>query len=88
LLRLKASVAIPANWSVQAKAIATAMQRHGLYVADIGSDLYVQGDPGVQWSGSTISQIQTLHASDFEFVDLGTVTRDTRFNASSFAASW
>ena len=88
LLRLKASFSIPANWSTQAKAIATAMQRHGLYVADIGSDLYVQGDPGVQWSSSTISQIQSLHAGDFEFVDLGVVTRDPRFDPNSFAASW
>lgn len=88
LLRLKAGVTIPSSWTVQARAIATAMQRHGLYVADIGSDLYVQGDPSVQWSGSTISQIQSLRMSDFEFVDLGTVTRDPRFDGSSFAASW
>jgi len=88
LLRLKASFAIPASWSLQARAIAIAMQRHGLYVADIGSDLYVQGDPSAQWSSSTIAQIQTLRASDFEFVDLGAVTRDARFDANSFAASW
>jgi len=87
-LRLKSSFVIPAAWSTQARAIATAMQRYGLYVADIGSDLYVQGDPSLQWSGSTISQIQTLHMSDFEFVDLGSVTRDPRFKANSFAASW
>lgn len=88
LLRLKAGVPIPANWSPQAKAVALAMQRYGLYVADIGTDLYVQGDPSAQWSGSTISQIQTLHVSDFEFVDTGAVTRDARFNPGSFAASW
>jgi len=88
LLRLKSSFVIPSTWSTQAKALATAMQRHGLYVADIGSDLYVQGDPSVQWSSSTISQIQSLHMSDFEFVDLGAVTGDAQFNASSFAASW
>jgi hypothetical protein len=64
------------------------MQRYGLYVADIGTDLYVQGDPSARWSGSTISQIQSLRKSDFEFVDLGQVTRDPRFNGSSFAASW
>jgi len=57
-------------------------------VADIGSDLYVQGDPSVQWSSSTISQIQSLHMSDFEFVDLGAVTGDAQFNGNSFAASW
>jgi hypothetical protein len=38
-----------------------------MYVADIGSDLYVQGDPSVHWSGSTISQIQALRMSNFEF---------------------
>ena len=88
LLRLKSSFVIPASWSTQARAIATAMQRHGLYVADIGSDLYVQGDPSVSWSGPTVSQIQTLRMSDFEFVDLGSVTRDPRFDPNSFAASW
>ena len=88
LLRLKSSFVIPASWSTQARAIATAMQRHGLYVADIGSDLYVQGDPSVSWSGPTVSQIQTLRMGDFEFVDLGSVTRDSRFDPNSFAASW
>jgi len=87
-LRLKSSVAIPSNWTTQAKALATAMQRYGLLVADIGSDLYVQGDPSAAWGASTISQIQTLRMSDFEFVDLGSVTRDARFDADSFAASW
>jgi hypothetical protein len=86
--RHRAGVTIPSSWTVQARAIATAMQRHGLYAADIGSDLYVQGDPSVQWSGSTISQIQSLRMSDFEFVDLGAVTRDPRFDGSSFAAGW
>lgn len=88
LLRLKAGFTIPADWTMQAKAIATAMQRYGLYVADIGSDLYVQGDPSTAWSGSTITQVQSLRMSDFEFVDLGAVTRDARFRADSFAASW
>jgi len=88
LLRLKSSFTIPPTWSTQAKAIATAMQRYGLYVADIGSDLYVQGDPSAQWTGATVSQIQTLRMSDFEFVDLDSVTRDPRFDVGSFAASW
>ena len=88
VLRLKATVVIPASWTTQARALATAMQRYGLYVADIGTDLYVQGDPNSSWSGSTISQIQTLRAGDFEFVDLGTITGDARFDANSFAGSW
>lgn len=88
LLRLKGSFVIPAGWTPQARAVATAMQRYGLYVADIGSDLYVQGDPAAAWGGATITQIQTLRMSDFEFVDLGAVTRDARFSPHSFAANW
>jgi hypothetical protein len=57
-------------------------------VADIGSDLYVQGDPSVHWSGSTLSQIQTLRMSNFEFVDLGAITRDPRFDTNSYQAGW
>jgi hypothetical protein len=88
VMRLKSSFAIPSTWTTQAKALATAMQRYGLYVADIGTDMYVQGDPNSSWNASTITQIQTLHASDFEFVDMSAITGDSRFDANSFAASW
>lgn len=88
LLRLRADVVIPSTWTTQAKAIAAAMQRHGLYVADIGSDLYVQGDPSLQWEAQTISQIQTLRMDQFEFVDTGAVTGHASFSANSFRASW
>lgn len=88
LLRLKSSFVIPSTWNTQARALATAMQRYGLYVSDIGSNLYVQGDPNSQWSSATITQIQGLRMSDFEFVDNGAITRDSRFNANSFQGSW
>ena len=88
VMRLKASFVIPSGWTTQAKALATAMQHYGLYVADIGTDMYVQGDPDSTWSGGTISQIQTLHASDFEFVNMSPITGDARFDPNSFAASW
>jgi hypothetical protein len=88
VLRLKASFVPPASWSAQARAIALAMQRYGLYVADIGSDLFVQGEPSAQWQDLTIANLKTLHAADFEFVDLGAITGDGRFNRDSFQASW
>lgn len=88
VMRLKASFVPPVVWTTQAKAIAVAMQRYGLYVADIGSDLYVQGEPSAQWQASTIDNLKTLHASDFEFVDLRAVTGDNLFNGNSFQASW
>ncbi|KQV87450.1 hypothetical protein [Pelomonas sp. Root1237] len=88
VLRLKASFLPPASWSAQAKAVTVAMQRYGLYVADIGSDLYVQGEPSAQWQDATISNLKSLRASDFEFVDMGVVTGDSRFSGDSFQASW
>jgi hypothetical protein len=88
LLRLKADFAIPATWTPQAQALATAMKRYGLYVADIGSNFYVQGEPSAQWDPATISQLQSIAMSSMEFVDLGAVTGDARWSADSMAASW
>ncbi|MEY4765310.1 MAG: hypothetical protein RI907_1983 [Pseudomonadota bacterium] len=85
LLRLKAGVTIPANWGTQAKAIAVAMQRYGLYVADNGSNLYVQGEPSVRWDPNLIAQLKTLKMSDFEFVDTSGITSRAGFDARSYA---
>jgi hypothetical protein len=88
LLRLKADFAIPTNWTPQAKALATAMKRYGLYVADIGSNFYVQGEPSAAWDPNTITQLQTLTLGSMEFVNLGAITGDARFSRDSMAASW
>lgn len=89
LLRLRADFVIPASWTAQAKAIARAMQVYGIYVADNGSDLFVQGDPNPQWSGNTISQLQAALTLDrFDFVDLTTITSDPNFSPSSYRARW
>jgi hypothetical protein len=88
LLRLRADFAIPANWSTQAKAVALAAQRYGLYVADNGADLYVQGEPSAAWDATASQQLATITLADMEFVDLRAVTGDARFDAGSMQASW
>ncbi len=88
VLRLKASFAIPAHWTPQARAIATAAQRYGLYVADIGSDFYVQGEPNAAWSEQMFRDLRAIPLSEMEFVDLGAVIGDPRFSPDSMAASW
>jgi len=88
LLRLRADFVIPSNWSTQARALATAMQRYGLYVADIGSDLYVQGEPNAKWSDATITQLQSIAMNQFEFVDTTSITANPQFNANSMQAGW
>jgi hypothetical protein len=88
VLRLRSDFQIPFHWGSQTRALVQAMQRYGLYVADIGSDLYVQGEPSVRWASSTIDQIQGLKMSDFEFVDLRRITDDPRFIPFSYRAAW
>jgi hypothetical protein len=88
LLRLKAGFAIPDNWSPQAKAIALAAKRYGLYVSDNGMDFYVQGEPSSAWDPAMWKQLQAITMSDMEFVDLRAVTSDPRFSRDSMQASW
>jgi hypothetical protein len=88
LLRLRSDFVIPDTWTTQAKAIATAAKRYGMYVADIGSDFYVQGEPSAAWDENTFRQLSAIPLSQMEFVDLGAVTSDARFSSDSMAARW
>ena len=71
-----------------ALAIARAMQRYGLYVADNGEDFYVQGEPSPHWNLETFSQLKAITMEQMEFVDLSKVTSDPRWSNSSMAARW
>jgi hypothetical protein len=82
LLRLQSSFAIPPTWSTQAKAIAVAMQRYGLYVADNGQSLFVQGEPSTAWNANVIDELRTIKMSNFEFVDASSAQAAT----NSYAA--
>jgi hypothetical protein len=88
LLRLKAGFVVPSDWTPQARALTTAMMRYGVYVADIGSDFFVQGEPDAAWDARTISQLQTITLGQMEFVSTDAVTRDPRFSPDSMAAGW
>ncbi|MEJ7929294.1 hypothetical protein WG922_04835 [Ramlibacter sp. AN1015] len=88
VLRLRADFPIPEHWGTHAKAIATAAKRYGLYVHDIGEDLYVPGEPSAGWDPALFGQLSTIPLSQLEFVDLGAITRDPRFSVDSMAASW
>jgi hypothetical protein len=75
-LRLKTSVdgQDPAMRTADphARKIFRAMQRHGLIVADNGSDLYISGTFDVRWNNDILNPaFATLQASDFEVVQLG-----------------
>ena len=75
-LRLKASVngVDPSQRSSDANVqkIFRAMQRHGLIVADNGSDMYISGTFDTRWNNDVLNPaFAKLTASDFEVVQLG-----------------
>jgi hypothetical protein len=88
LLRLRGDFVIPDNWTPQAKALATAAKRYGMYVSDNGADFYVGGEPNAAWDLRTNADMRGIKMSDMEFVDLKSITSDPRFSPDSMAASW
>jgi hypothetical protein len=88
VLRLRGDFQPPAHWTTQAKALIQAMKSYGLYVADIGSDFFVTGEPSADWRPETISQLRRLTLDLFEFVDMGSITRHEKFRSDSYRSSW
>ena len=85
LFRLKAGFQIPSTYNVQSKAILTAMKTYGIYIADNGSDWYVQGEPSANWMDSTFSEVQSVTGDQFEAVDITAITSRSGFNPDSGA---
>jgi hypothetical protein len=85
LFRLKASYVVPASFSKQSKAILQAMKTYGLYLADGGSNLYVQGEPNAKWSDSIFDEVQSVDGSQFEAVDLSSIQERAGFDPNSAA---
>lgn len=58
-----------AGYSAQAKVILSAMKRHGLVLADNGSDWYFQGTSDTRWPGDLVDELKRIPAAAFEAVD-------------------
>jgi hypothetical protein len=71
--RLKASVDV-SRFPPQARAVARALQRYGMILADNGSNWYVTGALDPRWTDSDLGALKSLRGSDFEFVQAGPVT--------------
>ena len=70
-LRLKASKDLT-PFTPEVRKIFRAMQRHGLIVADNGSDMYVSGAFDPRWNNDVLNPaFRALSASDFDVVELG-----------------
>jgi len=85
LFRLKASYTIPASFSTESKAILQALKTYGAYLADGGSNMYVQGEPNTAWPEAVFSEVQSIGSSQFEAVDITAITSRSGFDVSSGA---
>jgi hypothetical protein len=68
-VRLKASCAIPASFSIETRALLTAMQTYGMLVADNGSNWFVSGAPDDRWDNDVlVGELRQVTGSSFEVV--------------------
>lgn len=68
-VRLKAGYVIPAGFSVETRALLTAMKQHGMILADNGSNWYVSGTPDDRWNNDALTrELAQVKGSDFEVV--------------------
>lgn len=74
-VRLKASVDI-SGFSTANQVILTALKKYGMMLADNGSSWFVSGAPDRRWDDDDLHQLQTLHGSDFEVVDVSSLMID------------
>jgi hypothetical protein len=70
-LRLKSTRDI-SGFAPEIQKIFRAMKRHGLILADNGSDMYIQGTMDARWNNDVLNPaFRSLTADDFEVVQLG-----------------
>jgi hypothetical protein len=67
-LRLKASFPIPATWTVQEKAVLTALQKYGALVADNGGFFSLSVAPDSRFPAGCFDHLSTVNLSNFEVI--------------------
>lgn len=71
-LRLKASHDC-SGYSEPARIICAGLKRHGLLLADNGSDWYLSGSPDPRWDDDALSDLKRITGAAFEVVQTGAV---------------
>lgn len=71
-VRLKASVDI-SRFSPAMQVILRALKKHGMILADNGSNWFVSGAPDPRWNDDELNTLKSLKGSDFEVVKMGTL---------------
>lgn len=76
-VRLKASFDT-SKFTGQSKAIAEALKKYGMILADNGSSWYISGQTDSRWNDADLHQLKSIPGSAFEAVYAGPITIGTR----------
>ncbi|HEY0431290.1 MAG TPA: hypothetical protein VGC61_05710 [Pyrinomonadaceae bacterium] len=71
-VRLKAAFDV-SGFSPAMQVILRAMKKHGMIVADNGSNWYISGAPDPRWNDNELTTLKTIKGSNFEVVQMGTI---------------
>ncbi|NUP98441.1 MAG: hypothetical protein HUU35_01165 [Armatimonadetes bacterium] len=78
-VRLKSTYAIPANCPAEVRAVLTALQRYGMFLADNGSDWFISGAPDSRWDNERLAWLKRVKGRDLEVVRMeGMITPQSR----------
>ncbi|MCJ7622594.1 MAG: hypothetical protein MUO76_03755, partial [Anaerolineaceae bacterium] len=67
--RLKADFDI-SSFSKEVQVILRALKKYGMILADNGSPWFISGVPDERWDNDILHELQQVHGSDFEVVDI------------------
>jgi hypothetical protein len=71
-VRLKASFDI-SRFSPAMQVVLKALKKHGMILADNGSNWYISGSPDARWNDDELNTLKGVKGSDFEVVRMGTI---------------
>jgi hypothetical protein len=68
-VRLKSSFVIPANWTIQEKAVAFGLKKYGAFVADNGNFFSISITPDDRYPDGCFDRLRTIAISSFEVIE-------------------
>ncbi len=77
-LRLKASFAIPASWTIQEKAVLLGLKKYGGFVADNGGFFSISITPDDRYPDECFDHLRTIAISNFEVIETTSATGGPR----------
>lgn len=77
-LRLQSSFVIPSTWSVEEKAVLTALKKYGALVADNGGFFSLSVAPDHRWSSTAFSHLSSVSVTNFEVIQTTGVNEGPR----------